>query len=67
MFSLKVLLKERLLIEQLNFGIVGWNDGTPSAAQVPFGGMKESGLGREGGHEGLEAFLETQYVSIGMG
>lgn len=55
-----------LLIEQLNFGIVGWNDGTPSAAQVPFGGMKESGMGREGGHEGLEAFLETQYVSIGM-
>lgn len=58
--------KGTLLIEQLNFGIVGWNDGTPSAAQVPFGGMKESGLGREGGHEGLEAFLETQYVSIGM-
>ena len=39
----------------------------PSAAQVPFGGMKESGLGREGGHEGLDAFLESQYVSIGMG
>jgi len=58
--------KGTLLIEQLNFGIVGWNDGTPSAAQVPFGGMKESGMGREGGHEGLEAFLETQYVSIGM-
>jgi len=59
--------KGTLLIEQLNFGIVGWNDGMPSAAQVPFGGMKESGLGREGGHEGLEAFLESQYVSIGMG
>jgi succinate-semialdehyde dehydrogenase / glutarate-semialdehyde dehydrogenase len=58
--------KGTLLIEQLNFGIVGWNDGTPSAAQVPFGGMKESGLGREGGHEGLDAFLESQYVSIGM-
>ncbi|MCZ2257395.1 NAD-dependent succinate-semialdehyde dehydrogenase [Sporosarcina sp. G11-34] len=58
--------KGTLLIEKLNFGIVGWNDGTPSAAQVPFGGMKESGLGREGGHEGLEAFLETQYVAIGM-
>lgn len=58
--------KGTLFIEQLNFGIVGWNDGTPSAAQVPFGGMKESGIGREGGHEGLEAFLETQYVSIGM-
>ncbi|PAV31056.1 succinate-semialdehyde dehydrogenase (NADP(+)) [Virgibacillus profundi] len=54
------------LIEQLNFGIVGWNDGAPSAAQVPFGGMKESGIGREGGHEGIEAFVESQYVSIGM-
>ncbi|XKF67468.1 NAD-dependent succinate-semialdehyde dehydrogenase [Virgibacillus necropolis] len=54
------------VIEQLNFGIVGWNDGAPSAAQVPFGGMKESGIGREGGHEGLDAFVESQYVSIGM-
>lgn len=54
------------LIEQLEYGIVGWNDGTPSAAQAPFGGMKESGLGREGGHEGIEAFLETQYVAIGL-
>lgn len=54
------------LIEKLDFGIVGWNDGAPSAAQVPFGGMKESGLGREGGAEGIEAFVESQYVSIGV-
>ena len=54
------------VIEQLDYGIVGWNDGAPSAAQVPFGGMKESGVGREGGREGIEAFLESQYVSIGM-
>ncbi|WP_176555873.1 NAD-dependent succinate-semialdehyde dehydrogenase [Virgibacillus ndiopensis] len=54
------------VIEQLNFGIVGWNDGAPSAAQVPFGGMKESGIGREGGHEGIDAFVESQYVSIGL-
>lgn len=54
------------VIEQLDFGIVGWNDGLPSAAQAPFGGMKESGYGREGGHEGMDAFLETQYVSIGI-
>ncbi|HLR52899.1 MAG TPA: NAD-dependent succinate-semialdehyde dehydrogenase [Candidatus Avamphibacillus sp.] len=54
------------LIEQLDYGIVGWNDGAPSAAQVPFGGFKESGIGREGGHEGIEAFVESQYVSIGM-
>ena len=54
------------LIEKLDFGIVGWNDGAPSAAQVPFGGMKESGIGREGGAEGIEAFVESQYVSIGV-
>ncbi|SDO48411.1 succinate semialdehyde dehydrogenase [Paenibacillus sp. yr247] len=54
------------VIHQLDFGIIGWNDGLPSAAQAPFGGMKESGLGREGGIEGLEAFLETKYVSIGL-
>ncbi len=54
------------LIEKLDFGIVGWNDGAPSAAQVPFGGMKESGIGREGGSEGIEAFIESQYVSIGV-
>ncbi|WP_156291556.1 NAD-dependent succinate-semialdehyde dehydrogenase [Oceanobacillus salinisoli] len=54
------------VIEQLDFGIVGWNEGAPSAAQVPFGGMKESGVGREGGHEGIDAFVESQYVAIGM-
>lgn len=53
------------LHENLEFGIVGWNDGAPSAAHVPFGGMKESGLGREGGIEGIEPYLETKYVSIG--
>ena len=53
------------LHENLDFGIVGWNDGAPSAAHVPFGGMKESGLGREGGVEGIEPYLETKYLSIG--
>lgn len=54
------------IIEKLDFGIVGWNDGAPSAVQAPFGGMKESGLGREGGHQGIDEFLELQYVSIGI-
>lgn len=58
--------KGTLIIEQLDFGIIGWNDGMPSTAQAPFGGMKESGMGKEGGREGLEAFLESQYVAIGM-
>lgn len=54
------------VIEQLDFGVIGWNEGLPSAAQAPFGGMKESGIGREGGHQGMDPFLETQYVAIGM-
>lgn len=53
------------LFEQLDYGIIGWNDGSPSAAQIPFGGMKESGLGREGGIEGIEPYLETKLLSIG--
>lgn len=53
------------LHDQLKFGIIGWNDGGPSAAHAPFGGMKESGLGREGGMEGIEPYLETKYLSIG--
>ena len=53
------------LHDHLDFGIIGWNDGAPSAAHVPFGGMKESGLGREGGIEGIEPYLETKYLSIG--
>jgi len=53
------------LYEQLDYGIIGWNDGGPSAAHAPFGGMKESGLGREGGIEGIEPYLETKYLSIG--
>ncbi len=53
------------LHDHLDFGIIGWNDGGPSAAHAPFGGMKESGLGREGGIEGIEPYLETKYLSIG--
>jgi succinate-semialdehyde dehydrogenase/glutarate-semialdehyde dehydrogenase len=50
--------------EKLEYGIVGINDGIPSTAQAPFGGFKESGLGREGGRYGIEEFLETKYVSV---
>ncbi|MCC8353348.1 succinate-semialdehyde dehydrogenase [Bacillus sp. AF23] len=52
--------------ENLDYGIIGWNDGGPSAVQAPFGGMKESGIGREGGSEGIEPYLETKYMSIGL-
>ena len=49
--------------ERLEFGMVGLNRGIVSDPAAPFGGMKQSGLGREGAHEGLMEFLETQYVS----
>lgn len=53
------------LHEHLTFGVIGWNDGAPSAAHAPFGGLKESGIGKEGGLEGIEPYLETKYLSIG--
>jgi len=51
------------LSQQLEAGMVGLNRGLVSDPAAPFGGVKESGLGREGAHEGLLAFLETKYVS----
>lgn len=50
--------------EKLDFGMVGLNRGLVSDPAAPFGGMKQSGIGREGAHEGLLEFLETQYVSV---
>ena len=52
------------MAEGLEAGIIGINDPVPATPQCPFGGMKESGLGRELGHEGLEAYLETKYIAI---
>ncbi|WP_343069417.1 NAD-dependent succinate-semialdehyde dehydrogenase [Geomicrobium halophilum] len=54
------------LSEALEYGIVGVNDGLPSVPQAPFGGMKESGIGREGGHHGIEEYLEVKYISLGI-
>ena len=51
--------------EALEFGIVGVNEGLTSTEMAPFGGMKESGLGREGSHHGLEEFLEIKYMLLG--
>jgi succinate-semialdehyde dehydrogenase/glutarate-semialdehyde dehydrogenase len=50
--------------EKLEFGMIGLNRGLVSDPAAPFGGMKQSGIGREGAHEGLMEFLETQYVSV---
>lgn len=52
------------LAEGLEAGIIGVNDPVPATPQCPFGGMKESGMGRELAHEGLDAYLETKYVSF---
>lgn len=52
--------------EGLNFGIVGINDINPTSAAAPFGGMKESGLGREGAQEGLEEYLETKLGGLSI-
>ena len=54
------------LAESLEAGSVVINDSVPSTSQCPFGGMKESGWGRELGVEGIDAFLETKHVSLGI-
>jgi succinate-semialdehyde dehydrogenase / glutarate-semialdehyde dehydrogenase len=52
--------------EALDFGIIGVNDINPTSASVPFGGMKESGLGREGAREGLLEYLDQKVVGIAL-
>ncbi len=54
------------VMEKLEAGMIGLNDGVPTATHAPFGGVKQSGWGRELGSEGLEAFLETKHVSLGL-
>lgn len=50
--------------DELETGLVGINNGIPSNPAAPFGGMKQSGLGREGSHEGLEEYQEVRYYNI---
>ena len=52
--------------EALDFGMVGINQGIVSNPAAPFGGVKHSGFGREGGFEGIEEYLETKYVGIAL-
>ena len=49
--------------KELEFGMVGLNDGLPSCAELPFGGVKDSGFGREGGPSGIHEFLYTKAIS----
>lgn len=52
------------IAERLEFGMVAINRGVASEPAAPFGGVKQSGLGREGGHVGIEEFLETKYMAV---
>ena len=54
------------IAEQLEYGIVGVNDGVPAVPHAPFGGVKFSGIGREGGPWGMDEYLDIRYVSIGL-
>ncbi len=53
------------VMEGLKYGLVGVNEGIITTVEAPFGGLKESGLGKEGGHQGIEDYLDTKYVCIG--
>ncbi len=53
------------VMEGLKYGMVGVNEGIITTPEAPFGGVKESGLGREGGHQGIDDYLDTKYVCIG--
>jgi succinate-semialdehyde dehydrogenase/glutarate-semialdehyde dehydrogenase len=53
------------VVEMLEYGMVGVNTGLISTAEVPFGGVKQSGFGREGGRYGIEEFLVVKYVCVG--
>ena len=60
-------LKRALRVcEQLETGMIGLNQGMVSNAGAPFGGVKASGIGREGGNEGIAEFLETKYVAVNL-
>ena len=51
--------------EALEYGMVGINTGLISTAEVPFGGVKQSGLGREGAHQGIDDYVELKYLCLG--
>ncbi len=54
------------VVEGLETGMVGLNQGMVSNPAAPFGGIKQSGFGREGGPEGIEEYLETKYVAVNL-
>lgn len=55
------------LPKALEYGMVAVNSGTASTEVAPFGGVKESGLGREGSHHGINEYLDVKYVLMDLG
>ncbi len=53
------------VMEGLKYGLIGVNEGIITTVEAPFGGLKESGIGKEGGHQGIEDYLDNKYVCIG--
>lgn len=64
-FFTQNLARSWRVAEALDYGIIGINEGIVSTAEAPFGGMKESGIGREGSKYGIEEYLEVKYLCIG--
>ena len=65
-FYTRDLLRAIRVAEALEYGMVGVNDASGYTHEIPFGGFKESGVGREGGHQGIEEYIEVKSISIGM-
>src|SRR5699024_7216543 len=63
-FYTQSLKRTYQISEGLEYGIIGLNDPNPAVAQAPFGGFKESGIGREGGFYGIQEFVDVKYLSI---
>jgi succinate-semialdehyde dehydrogenase/glutarate-semialdehyde dehydrogenase len=64
--ELRVVRLAQRVVEGIQTGMVGLNRGLVSNAAAPFGGVKHSGFGREGGTEGIEEYLDTKYVAVDM-
>lgn len=65
-FFTRDLSRAYRVAEALEYGVVGVNDPAPATPETPFGGWKQSGAGREGGHQGIAEFLETKFISTGL-
>jgi succinate-semialdehyde dehydrogenase/glutarate-semialdehyde dehydrogenase len=65
-FYTRDLRRSIRVAEALEYGMVGVNDATGYTHEIPFGGFKQSGLGREGGHQGIEEYMEVKSISLAL-